>query len=159
MLDTVSGRPLWIREGNEIMGMFVNNVELIGNLGRDPEIRHTASGKKIATLNIATSESWKDTQSGEWRERTEWHRVVVFSEGLATIAEKHLEKGMKVRVEGKLRTRKWEDQPARIDTARRSTWRTTPVRSTLIRSAPARRSNERAADRIRACRAGSDIPF
>lgn len=92
------------------MGMFVNNVELIGNLGRDPEIRHTASGKKIATLNIATSESWKDPQSGEWRERTEWHRVVVFSEGLATIAEKHLEKGMKVRIEGKLRTRKWEDQ-------------------------------------------------
>jgi single-strand DNA-binding protein len=59
------------------MGMFVNRVELIGNLGRDPEIRHTASGKKIATLNIATSESWKDTQSGEWRERTEWHRVVI----------------------------------------------------------------------------------
>jgi single-strand DNA-binding protein len=92
------------------MGMFVNNVELIGNLGRDPEIRHTASGKKIATLSIATSESWKHSQSGEWRERTEWHRVVVFSEGLASIAEKHLEKGMKIRVEGKLRTRKWEDQ-------------------------------------------------
>jgi len=92
------------------MGMFVNRVELIGNLGRDPEVRYTASGKKIVTLNIATSESWKDTQSGEWRERTEWHRVVVFNDGLASIAEKHLEKGMKVRVEGKLRTRKWEDQ-------------------------------------------------
>ena len=90
------------------MGMFVNNVELIGNLGRDPEIRHTASGKKIATLSIATSESWKDSQSGEWRERTEWHRVVVFSEGLASIAEKHLEKGMKIRVEGKLRTDEYE---------------------------------------------------
>jgi len=72
--DTVSGRPLWIRGRNEIMGMFVNRVELIGNLGRDPEIRHTASGRKVATLNIATSESWKDAQSGEWRERTEWHR-------------------------------------------------------------------------------------
>jgi single-strand DNA-binding protein len=92
------------------MGMFVNRVELIGNLGRDLEIRSTQQGKKIATLSIATSESWKDQQSGEWRERTEWHRVVIFNEGLAKIAEKHLEKGMKVRIEGKLRTRKWEDQ-------------------------------------------------
>jgi len=92
------------------MGMFVNRVELIGNLGRDPEIRSTQQGKKIATLSIATSDSWKDQQSGEWRERTEWHRVVIFNEGLAKIAEKHLEKGMKVRIEGKLRTRKWEDQ-------------------------------------------------
>ena len=92
------------------MGMFVNRVELIGNLGRDPEIRGTQQGKKIATLSIATSESWKDQQSGEWRERTEWHRVVIFNEGLTKIAEKHLEKGMKVRIEGKLRTRKWEDQ-------------------------------------------------
>jgi single-strand DNA-binding protein len=92
------------------MGMFVNRVELIGNLGRDPEIRSTQQGKKIATLNIATSESWKDQQTGEWRERTEWHRVVVFNEGLTKIAEKHLTSGMKVRVEGKLRTRKWQDQ-------------------------------------------------
>jgi len=92
------------------MGLFVNRVELIGNLGRDPEIRSLSSGKKIATLSVATSESWKDAQSGEWRERTEWHRVVIFNEGLTKVAERHLEKGMKVRVEGKLRTRKWEDQ-------------------------------------------------
>jgi single-strand DNA-binding protein len=92
------------------MGMFVNKVELIGNLGRDPEIRTTQGGKKIATLSLATSENWKDQHSGEWRERTEWHRVVIFNEGLAKVAEKHLEKGMKVRIEGKLRTRKWEDQ-------------------------------------------------
>jgi single-strand DNA-binding protein len=92
------------------MGLFVNRVELIGNLGRDPEIRGTQQGKKIATLSIATSESWKDQQSGEWRERTEWHRVVVFNEGLAKIVEKHLNTGMKVRIEGKLRTRKWQDQ-------------------------------------------------
>ena len=91
------------------MGMFVNRVELIGNLGRDPEIRGTQQGKKIATLSIATSESWKDQQSGEWKERTEWHRVVVFNEGLAKIVEKHLSTGMKVRIEGKLRTRKWQD--------------------------------------------------
>jgi single-strand DNA-binding protein len=96
--------------GNEIMGMFVNRVELIGNLGRDPEIRTLTSGKTIATLSVATSESWKDQQSGEWRDRTEWHRVVIFNEGLAKVAEKHLEKGMKLRIEGKLRTRKWEDQ-------------------------------------------------
>jgi single-strand DNA-binding protein len=92
------------------MGMFVNRVELIGNLGRDPEIRNTQQGKKIATLSIATGESWKDQQSGEWRERTEWHRVVVFNEGLAKVVEKHLTLGMKVRIEGKLRTRKWQDQ-------------------------------------------------
>ena len=92
------------------MGLFVNRVELIGNLGRDPEVRSTQQGKKIVTLSIATSESWKDQQSGEWRERAEWHRVVIFNDGLAKIAEKHIEKGMKVRVEGKLRTRKWEDQ-------------------------------------------------
>ena len=92
------------------MGLFVNRVELIGNIGKDPEIRHTQAGKMIATLSIATSESWKDSQSGEWRERTEWHRVVVFNEGLAKVTDKHIKKGMKVRVEGKLRTRKWEDQ-------------------------------------------------
>jgi single-strand DNA-binding protein len=92
------------------MGLSVNKVELIGNLGRDPEIRTTQAGKTIATLNIATSESWKDQRSGEWVERTEWHRVVIFNEALAKIAEKHLEQGMKVRIEGKLRTRKWQDQ-------------------------------------------------
>ncbi len=92
------------------MGLYVNRVELIGNIGKDPEIRHTQAGKLIATLSIATSESWKDAQSGDWRERTEWHRVVVFNEGLAKVTEKHIKKGMKVRVEGKLRTRKWEDQ-------------------------------------------------
>jgi single-strand DNA-binding protein len=92
------------------MGMFVNRVELIGHIGRDPEIRSTQQGKKIATLSIATSESWKDQQSGEWKERVEWHRVVVFNEGLTKIVEKHLTMGMKVRVEGKLRTRKWQDQ-------------------------------------------------
>jgi single-strand DNA-binding protein len=92
------------------MGLSVNKVELIGNLGRDPEIRTTQAGKIIATLSIATSESWKDQRSGDWVERTEWHRVVIFNEALARIAEKHLEQGMKVRVEGKLRTRKWQDQ-------------------------------------------------
>ena len=91
------------------MAMFVNRVELIGNLGRDPEIRSTQQGKTIATLSLATSESWKDQPSGEWKERTEWHRVVVFNEGLAKIVEKHLSTGMKVRIEGKLRTRKWQD--------------------------------------------------
>jgi single-strand DNA-binding protein len=96
------------------MGLSVNKVELIGNLGRDPEMRTTQVGKIIATLSIATSESWKDQRSGEWVERTEWHRVVIFNEALARIADKHLEQGMKVRVEGKLRTRKWQD-PAGVD--------------------------------------------
>ena len=90
--------------------MSVNKVILIGNLGADPEVRHTQDGKPIATLRLATSESWKDRQTGEKREKTEWHRVVIFSEGLAKIAGKHLLKGSKVYVEGQLKTRKWTDK-------------------------------------------------
>ncbi len=92
------------------MAGSINKVILVGNLGRDPEIRTTNSGKKVASLSIATSESWRDRQSGERRERTEWHRIVIFNEGLATIAEKYLVKGAKILVEGKLATRKWQDQ-------------------------------------------------
>ena len=89
------------------MAGSVNKVILIGNLGRDPEIRFTQSGSKIANFSIATSESWKDKQTGERREKTEWHRIVVFSEGLAGIAERYLKKGSKVYIEGSLQTRKW----------------------------------------------------
>ena len=89
------------------MAGSVNKVILVGNLGRDPEIRFTQSGAKIANLSVATSESWKDKQTGERREKTEWHRVVVFSEGLAGIAERYLKKGSKVYLEGSLQTRKW----------------------------------------------------
>ncbi len=89
------------------MAGSVNKVILVGNLGRDPEIRFTQSGGKIANLSVATSESWKDKQTGERREKTEWHRVVVFSEGLAGIAERFLKKGSKVYLEGSLQTRKW----------------------------------------------------
>ena len=92
------------------MGLFKNRVELIGNLGRDPEIRATQNGSTIATLSIATTESWKDKNSGEWRDKTEWHRVVIFNDSLAKIAEKHLSTGMKVHLEGKLRTHKWVDK-------------------------------------------------
>ena len=92
------------------MAGSVNKVILIGNLGRDPEIRHTQAGKKIANLSVATSESWKDRQTGERREKTEWHRVVIFNEGLADIVEKYLRKGSKVYLEGQLQTRKWQDQ-------------------------------------------------
>lgn len=92
------------------MAGSVNKVILIGNLGRDPEIRNTQQGDKIANLNLATSESWKDRQSGERRERTEWHRVVIFNTNLADVAEKYLRKGSKVYVEGSLQTRKWSDQ-------------------------------------------------
>ncbi len=91
------------------MSGFLNKVQLIGNLGRDPEVRSTQSGKKVVTLNIATGESWKDA-SGNKVERTEWHRVVIWNEGLGDIAEKYLAKGAKVYVEGKLTTRKWQDQ-------------------------------------------------
>ena len=89
---------------------MVNKVILIGNLGRDPETRTTQDGGKIVHLNLATSESWKDRQSGERRERTEWHRVVIFNENLANVAEQYLRKGSKVYVEGQLQTRKWTDQ-------------------------------------------------
>ncbi len=92
------------------MAGSVNKVILIGNLGRDPEIRHTQAGKKIANISVATSESWKDRQTGERREKTEWHRVVIFNEGLADIVEKYLRKGSKVYLEGQLQTRKWQDQ-------------------------------------------------
>lgn len=94
---------------NEMSGS-VNKVILVGNLGRDPEIRSTQDGLKIANLSLATSESWKDKSTGERREKTEWHRVVVFDEKLAEIAEKYLRKGSKVYLEGTLQTRKWQDQ-------------------------------------------------
>ncbi|MGH7039711.1 MAG: single-stranded DNA-binding protein [Stellaceae bacterium] len=91
------------------MAGSVNKAILIGNLGRDPEIRSTQDGMRIATLAVATSENWRDKASGERKERTEWHRVVIFNERLAEIAEKYLKKGSKVYLEGSLQTRKWTD--------------------------------------------------
>jgi single-strand DNA-binding protein len=88
----------------------VNKAILVGHLGADPEVRQTNSGQTIANLRVATSESWKDKQTGERRERTEWHRVVIFNEGLARIAEQYLKKGSKVYLEGQIQTRKWQDQ-------------------------------------------------
>jgi len=92
------------------MAGSVNKVILIGNLGRDPEVRHSQDGTKIVTLNIATSENWKDRNSGERREKTEWHRVVIFNDRVADVAERYLKKGSKVYIEGALQTRKWTDQ-------------------------------------------------
>ena len=92
------------------MAGSVNKVILLGNLGRDPEVRQTQDGTKIVHLAIATSERWRDRQSGEPREKTEWHRVVIFNERLADVAEKYLSKGRQVYVEGQLQTRKWTDQ-------------------------------------------------
>jgi len=92
------------------MAGSVNKVILIGNLGADPEIRHTQDGRPIVNLRVATSDSWRDKATGERREKTEWHRVVIFNEGLAKIAEQYLKKGSKLYLEGSLQTRKWEDQ-------------------------------------------------
>ncbi|MBI4967720.1 MAG: single-stranded DNA-binding protein [Rhodospirillales bacterium] len=92
------------------MAGSVNKVILVGNLGRDPEVRNSQDGAKIVTLNLATSESWKDKSSGERKEKTEWHRVVLFNPNLADIAERYLKKGSKVYVEGQLQTRKWTDK-------------------------------------------------
>lgn len=92
------------------MAGSVNKVILVGNLGRDPEVRHSQDGMKIVNMSIATSESWKDRNSGESREKTEWHRVVIFDARIADVAEKYLRKGSKVYLEGALQTRKWTDQ-------------------------------------------------
>ncbi len=91
------------------MAGSVNKVILVGNLGKDPEVRHTQDGKAIVNLSIATSETWRDRQTGERRERTEWHRVVIFNEALAKVAEQYLKKGAKVYLEGQLQTRKYTD--------------------------------------------------
>jgi single-strand DNA-binding protein len=92
------------------MAGSVNKVILVGNLGADPEVRRTQDGRPIANLRVATSESWRDKASGERREKTEWHRVVIFNEGLCKVAEQYLKKGAKVYIEGQLQTRKWQDQ-------------------------------------------------
>jgi single-strand DNA-binding protein len=92
------------------MAGSVNKVILVGNLGKDPEVRSTQSGSKIVNFTLATSDTWNDKASGERKERTEWHRVVIFNERLADIAERYLRKGRKVYVEGSLQTRKWTDQ-------------------------------------------------
>src|SRR2546423_2582108 len=92
------------------MAGSVNKVILVGNLGADPEIKRTQDGRPIANLRIATSDTWRDKATGERKEKTEWHRVVIFSEGLCKIAEQYLKKGAKVYIEGQLQTRKWTDQ-------------------------------------------------
>ncbi len=92
------------------MAGSINKVILVGNLGRDPEVRQTQDGRPIVQLSIATSETWRDKNSGERRERTEWHRVVIFNENLCKVAQDFLTKGRKVYIEGQLQTRKWQDQ-------------------------------------------------
>src|ERR1700758_4358235 len=92
------------------MAGSVNKVILVGNLGADPEIRRTQDGRPIVQLSVATSENWRDKNTGERKEKTEWHRVVIFSEGLCRVAEQYLKKGSKVYLEGQLQTRKWTDK-------------------------------------------------
>src|SRR5580692_11650058 len=92
------------------MAGSVNKVILVGNLGADPEIRRTQDGRPIVNLRVATTDTWRDKGTGERKERTEWHRVVIFSEGLAKVAEQYLKKGSRVYLEGQLQTRKWQDQ-------------------------------------------------
>jgi single-strand DNA-binding protein len=92
------------------MAGSVNKVILVGNLGADPEVRTLPSGNKVVNLSVATSDNWRDKNTGERKEKTEWHRVVIFSEGLVRVAEQYLKKGAKVYLEGQLQTRKWQDQ-------------------------------------------------
>jgi single-strand DNA-binding protein len=91
------------------MALSLNKVTLIGNVGRDPEIRTTGDGKDIATVSLATSDSWKDKVTGERREKTEWHRIVIFNEGLVSIVKNYIKKGSRIYIEGSLQTRKWQD--------------------------------------------------
>jgi single-strand DNA-binding protein len=105
----VGGGAVWGMEGQAMSGS-VNKVILVGNLGADPEIRRTNDGRPIANLRLATSETWRDKNTGERKEKTEWHRVVIFNEGLCKVAEQYLKKGSKIYIEGQLQTRKWEDQ-------------------------------------------------
>ncbi len=97
------------------MAGSLNKVMLLGNLGADPEVRTMQNGRQMCTMRLATSERWRDKSSGEQRERTEWHRIVIFSEGLARIADQYLRKGSKVYIEGQLQTRKWQDQASGQD--------------------------------------------
>ncbi|HBH36267.1 MAG TPA: hypothetical protein DDW45_07935 [Gammaproteobacteria bacterium] len=99
----------------------INKVILVGNLGKDPEVRHTTDGKPVANITVATSETWKDKNTGERRERTEWHRVVFF-DGVANIVEQYLRKGSKVYIEGKLQTRKWQDSSGQDRYTTTGTW-------------------------------------
>lgn len=92
------------------MAGSVNKVILVGNVGADPEIRRTQDGRPIANIRLATSESWRDRNSGERREKTEWHRIVIFNEGLCKVVEQYVKKGAKLYIEGQIQTRKWEDQ-------------------------------------------------
>ena len=92
------------------MAAYLNQVQLIGNLGRDPEVHSTPGGSKVVNLSIATTDNWTDKRSGEKCERTEWHRIVIFSNGLANVVERYLQKGSKVFVQGSLQTRRWTDQ-------------------------------------------------
>ena len=92
------------------MAGSVNKVILVGNLGADPEVRTLPSGSKVVNLSVATSDSWRDKNTGERKEKTEWHRIVIFNEGLCKVAERYLQKGAKVYIEGSLQTRKWQDK-------------------------------------------------
>ena len=105
--------PDGTKQGNEIMSGSLNKVQLIGNLGADPESRAMQNGGLVVTLSVATDESWRDQSSGERRSRTEWHRVAIFNEGLGKIVDQYLAKGAKIYVEGILRTRKWRDAEGR----------------------------------------------
>src|SRR5437016_13537501 len=106
------------------MAGSVNKVILVGNLGKDPEVRRMQDGRPVVNMSVATSESWRDKATGERKEKTEWHRVVIFNEGLAKIAEQYLKKGSKVYLEGQLQTRKYTDRKRRVGKECRSRWST-----------------------------------
>jgi len=140
----------WHSEWRAAMAGSVNKVILVGNLGKDPEIRRTQDGRPIANLSIATSETWRDKNTGERKEKTEWHRVVIFSEPLCKIVEQYLKKGAKVYIEGALQTRKYTDQSGSEARPRCKPWR--PSSDTVRRSCKAApRRSRRDATRSSPC--------
>ena len=134
------------------MAGSVNKVILVGNLGKDPEVRRTQDGRPIVNFSLATSDNWRDKATGERRERTEWHRIVIFSEPLCRIAEQYLRKGSKVYLEGQLQTRKWQDQSGQ---ERQTTEVVLPAFSGVLTMLD--RAGERGGPELAAAESGSDF--
>src|SRR5437016_14044332 len=132
------------------MAGSVNKVILVGNLGKDPEVRRTQDGRPIVSLSVATSENWRDKNTGEKREKTEWHRVVIFNEPLCRFAEQYLKKGAKVYLEGQLQTRKWQDQQSQDRYTTEVVLQNFNSQLTMLGGGPGSANGEYAADNSRA---------
>ena len=139
------------------MGQSVNKVILIGTVGADPEIRQTQGGKSIASIRLVTSESWKDKTTGEKKDRSEWHRIVVFNDGLASVVEKYVKKGSKLYIEGQLATRKWTDKDGQERTSTEVVLQSFNGTLVMVGDTPSGRAPQKSGDYERA-KSGSSAP-